>query len=256
MKLLRRILPLLPAILLSCLIHAQDGPQLYNMNFDTWSKSGGVWNMYAKDAPASRKIWDTSNAASGKLGFNCVTPDYEHVAKAGKGKASARIESRKVPFAFLAGNFFNGRFVRLVDMAGAESVLGAPFTGRPKSLSGWYHYIPQKINHSKAPYEKMEGKPDEGVIEVILTDWSEPYRQVSHIDGFINAQKDPHVIGYATLVIKKATSGWVHFEVPFVYRNDKTPTYAGFTVTSSRFGGYGTGGAGTVLYVDEFKFNY
>ena len=244
------------AVLLPLALKAQEGPQLYNMNFDTWSKSGGAWCLYAKDAPASRRIWDSPNPGSSKMGMNIATPDYEHVAVPGKGKAAARIESRKLAWTFLAGNIFNGRFIRVVDMAGAESQLGAPFTGRPRSLSGYYHYIPKKINATKPPHESKEGKMDEGIIEVLLTDWEKPYTQISHKDGFIDVKANPHVIGYATLVIKKGTSGYVPFEIPFTYRSDKTPRYAVFTVTGSRWGGEGTGGSGTVIYVDEFKFNY
>ena len=140
------LLAALLAVLLPSALNAQAGQQLYNMNFDTWSKSGKCWNLYEKDAPASHRIWDSPNPGTSKMGMNIATPEYEHVAVAGKGKAAARIESRKLAWTFLAGNIFNGRFIRVVDMAGAESQLGAPFTGRPKSLSGYYHYIPKKIN--------------------------------------------------------------------------------------------------------------
>lgn len=250
------IFAVLLSVLLPATAMAQEGPQLYNMSFDTWSKSGGAWYLYAKDAPAGRRIWDSPNSGTSKLGMNVATPEYEHVAVAGKGKAAARIESRKLAWTFLAGNIFNGRFIKVVDMAGAETRLGAPFTGRPKSLSGYYHYVPKRINVTRPPHEDKEGKPDEGLIEVLLTDWDKPYTQISHKDGFIDVKTDPHIVGYATLVVRKATSGYVHFDVPITYRSGKTPRYAVFTVTGSRWGGEGTGAGGTVIYVDEFKFNY
>ncbi|MBO6169100.1 MAG: PCMD domain-containing protein [Bacteroidales bacterium] len=255
MKIYRSIL----ALLLSAfplVLSAQNGPQLYNMGFDNWCKTGGVWRLYAKDASASQRIWDSANPGLSKLRVNSTTPEYEHVAVKGEGEAAARIESKKVPFAFVAGNVFSGRYVRLVDLSGVETELGAPFTSRPKALSGWYHYIPRKINYTDEPYDDMKGKTDEALIEVLLMDWEKPRKQISNVDGFINSNTDPHIIGRARLVVTRATSGYVHFEIPFEYRNGKTPRYVSVAITSSRLGGYNTGASGSVLYVDEFEFKY
>lgn len=244
------------AVMLSCLVCAQEGPQIYNMSFDHWSKRGGAWYPYAADATPSQRIWDTANPGMKAAGIVSARPEYEHVAVPGEGKAAARIESRKVAWLFVAGNLYSGRFIKLVDFKGAETELGVPFAARPFSLSGYYHYIPRKINHTGSGYEDMEGKPDEAFIEVLLTDWTEPYHQRSHIDGFIDSDADPHIIGIARQVIKKGTSGYVRFDVPFEYRSDKMPSYVQFTVTSSRLGGFGTGAVGSVIYIDEFQFNY
>ena len=242
--------------LLAGRLQAQDGPQLYNMGFDEWSKNKGVWYPYAADASPSQRIWDSGNAGLHTLGMTSVSPEYKHVAVPGEGKAAARIESKKIAWAFVAGNLYSGKFIRMVEMKGAESLLGAPFTARPKRLSGYYHYIPKKINNAKAPYESMAGKMDEALIEVLLMDWDKPYQQVTHRDGFIDAEKDPHIIGRAFLVIKRGTSGYVHFDIPVTYRNGKTPRYASFTLTGSRLGAYQTGASGSVLYVDELRFEY
>lgn len=253
---MRKILLVFVALALAFSAAAQKGPQLYNMSFDTWSKSGGIWYLCPKDTPASKRVWDSANPGTGKLGMNLATPEYEHVAVKGKGKAAAKLESRMVVWAFIAGNLYNGHFVRAVDLAGVETELGTPFKGRPKSLKGYYHYIPQQISHAKAPRENLKGKMDEAIIDVLLMDWSKPYTQISHKTGFIDPDTDPHVIARANLIIKKGTSGYVPFEIPFQYRNGKTPSYAVFTISASRFGDNQTGGSGTVLYVDEFEFSY
>ena len=251
-KLICLLLPLLAAFSLS----AQSGPQLYNLSLDSWSKQGGVWRVYDKDAPAAKRIWDTANPGLGKLGINSTTPEYEHVAVKGEGKAAARIESKKVAWAFVSGSLFNGRFVKLVDMAGVETELGTPFTARPKKLSGYYHYKPGKINFTDDEHESLKGRTDEALIEVLLMDWDKPHRQLSHVDGFIDSDKDPHIIGRAQVIIKKGTSDYVHFDVPFEYRSGKTPRYIMFSIASSRLGGFGTGASGSVLYVDEFELGY
>ena len=235
---------------------AQDGPQLYNMSFDEWSRKGGVWYPYAQDASGAQRIWDSGNAGLSKLKMTSVTPEYKHVAVEGEGKAAARIESKKIAWAFVAGNLFNGRFIRLVDMKGVETELGAPFKGRPRSVSGYYHYVPKKINSAKEPYEDMEGKMDQALIEILLMDWSAPRRQQSHIDGFLDPFKDPAIVGRARLEVKRATSGYVEFEIPFTYLKSKAPGYVVFTLCSSALGQWDTGAAGSVLYVDELRFNY
>lgn len=254
---MKRIFAGIAGLLLGASLFAQgSGPQLYNMGFDTWSKKGGIWYLYGKDDPAARRVWDSANPGLGKLGINSATPEYKHVAVAGEGKAACRIESKKVAWAFVSGNVYNGRFVKVVELKGVETMLGAPFSGRPKSLSGYYHYIPKKINHAEDPVKHLLGKMDEAVIEVLLMDWDKPYRQLSHQDGFIDSDNDPHIIGRANLTIRKGTSGYVHFDAPFVYRSGKTPRYACFTIASSRHGNHGTGASGSVLYVDEFQFKY
>ena len=249
---MRKNLLLAAAALLACL--SMQAQQLYNMGFDTWSKQGGVWYPYAKDAPDSRKVWDSANKGLSLLGVNSTVPEYKHTAVA--GKAAAKVQSRKVLWAFVAGNLFTGRFIRVVEMSGAEMEFGAPFSGRPKTLSGFFHYLPATINYAQAPYKHLKGKQDVGRIEVILTDWTEPQHIDTTKEPFIDAEKNPHVVGRAVLDLKDATDGYVPFEIPIEYRNGKTPKYAFIYVTPSRYGAFFTGGSGSTLYVDEFRFNY
>ncbi|MBQ7457725.1 MAG: PCMD domain-containing protein, partial [Bacteroidales bacterium] len=187
---------------------------------------------------------------------NGTTPEYKHVAVAGEGKAAAKIESKKVLWVFVAGNLYTGNFVRIVNFAGAELNFGIPFNARPKSLSGYVHYIPKPINYAKAPYLEKKGQLDSGKIEVVLTDWDKPYNIVTNDEEFIDGAKDPHVIGRGYLLLDKDTGGYIHFDIPINYRNDKTPKYVVIIVAASNLGDYFTGGSGSTAYVDEFQFNY
>ncbi len=241
------------ALLTALTVQAQ---QIRNMGFDTWSKSSGAWNPYAKDAPASQRAWDTANKGLSLLGVNGTVPEYEHLAVPGKGKAAAKIESKKVLWAFVAGNLYTGQFVRVVNFSGAEMYFGVPFTDRPKSLSGFIHYIPKPINYAKEPYLGLKGRTDTAWIEVILTDWDSPDHVVSNEGGFTDADHNPHVIAKGTLDISHDTGGYVPVDIPLVYRNGKTPKYSVIIMTSSKRGAHFTGGSGSVLYVDEFQFNY
>lgn len=252
----RTLICLLALSLGAFTLSAQEGPQLYNMGFDHWSKKSGAWNLYPMDAPESHRIWDTANHGLSLLGINGTSPEYGHVAVAGPGKAAAKVESKKVLWAFVAGNLYTGRFGQIVRFSGAELFFGVPFHARPKSLSGYVHYIPQPVGYAKPPYTGMKGKPDRGYIEVILTDWTEPYHIVTNDEEFIDGATDPHVIGRAFLPLDRDTGGYIHFDVPIEYRNGKTPSYVVVIVASSRYGAYFTGGSGSVAYVDEFRFNY
>lgn len=253
---IKHILTIALTLLSSGIIAAQEGPQLYNMSFDAWSKHSGAWYPYPKGASKAQKVWDSANKGLSVIGVNCTVPEYKHLAVEGEGKAAARISSVKVMWAFVAGNLFTGTFNKVVDFSGADMDMGVPFTGRPKSISGYYHYIPKRINFAKAPYEKLKGSLDKGRIEVILTDWSKPYHVDTTQEEFIDGAADPHVIGRAFLIIDRATDGYVHFEIPFEYRNGKKPGYIVINAASSLYGAWFTGASGSVLYLDELKFNY
>ena len=251
---MKRIFAIISAML--ALAAAANAQQLPNMDFDTWSKSGGTWYLYAKDATPEQKVWDSSNKGLSLLGVNGTTPEYKHVAVSGEGKAACKIESKKVLWAFVAGNLFTGRFAKVVNFSGADLYFGVPFTARPKSLSGYYHYIPGTINYAEEPYEDLKGRQDEGSIEVILTDWDQQYHIITNNERFIDGATDPHVIGRAALDIKAGTDGYVHFEIPFEYRSGQTPKYIVISAASSRLGAYFTGSSKSVLYLDEFQLNY
>ena len=241
------------AVLAALTVRAQQIP---GMGFDTWSKTGGSWYPYAKDAPAGERAWDSANKGLSLLGVNTTTPEYDHVAVPGPGKAAAKVVSKKVLWAFVAGNLFTGRFNKVVDLSGADMDFGVPFTGRPKSLTGYVHYIPKPVNYAKDPYQGLKGKSDGGRIEVILTDWA----GLKHIDTtkepFVDADKDPHLIARGVMDLDKDTGGYIPFEITLQYRNGKTPRYAFIYVTPSRNGGSFAGGSGSTVYVDEFRFNY
>ena len=47
------------------------------------------------------------------------------------------------------------------------------------------------------------------------------------------------------------------FEIKLDYRStSRVPTYMQITCSASKYGDYFTGGSGSVLYVDEFSFDY
>ena len=245
------------AMLIPAWMYAQNpGPQLYNMSFDEWSKKRGAWNLYPVNPSETERIWDSANHGLCLLGKNGAEPETEIVAVKGPGKKAARLHSEKVLWAFAAGNIYTGSFVRIINFSGAEITLGTPFNARPVSLSGYYYYIPKEVNYARPPYDYMKGKMDIGQIDVILTDWDEPFHVITNSKQFVDSAADPHIIGTGNLLLREETDGYVHFELKINYRDSRIPKLAVITVASSRYGDYFTGGDGSTLYVDEFQFNY
>ncbi len=242
-------------LVILCLCQTLQAQQLYNMGLDVWSKQGRTWYPYLKEASEEQRVWDSANGAMKVLGINTSTPEYEHVAVPGPGKAAAKIVSRKITWTFAAGSLYTGHFIRLVNFSGIEMDNGTPFSGRPKSLSGYYHYLPGVIDNAKEPYLSQKGKTDIGQIEVALYDWPKVLRLVT-TEGHFDPEADPHLIGRGVLKLTKATDGYVHFEISIEYRRDATPTYVGISILSSMLGEYYTGSSNTVLYIDELQFNY
>lgn len=245
---------LLLAVGMPISLTAQD--RLYNMSLDDWSKKSGTWYPRAENATAAQYIWDSANKGMSIIGANCTTPEYKHVAVAGEGKAAARIESRSVFGVFVAGNLFTGSYGKTVGMSGAVLNFGTPFTQRPKSLSGWYHYSPKTINYAKEPHKDKKGQTDQATIEVTLTDWSEPLTIDTTKEKFIDSKTNPHAIGYGRLIVTKDSGGYVRFEIPIEYKGDAAPSYVVISAASSRYGEFFTGASGSVLYLDELQFNY
>ena len=62
--------------------------QIPNMGFDQWSKKNGCWNPFPKDSQTI--TWDTANHGLSLFGINGATPEYEHVAVPGPGKAAVK----------------------------------------------------------------------------------------------------------------------------------------------------------------------
>lgn len=230
--------------------------QLYNMDFDQWSRQGVSWNPFPKDAASEERTWDSANRGIRFFRINVAEPEYEHVAVPGPGKAAAKLVSRNILWGFVTGNLYVGRFVRVVNFAGIEMYNGAPFSGRPKSLSGYYHYIPGIIDFADSKHQEMKGKADVGQIEIALYGWPEPLHIVTTDGPTPDPEKDPALIGRAVLRLDRATDGYVRFELPIEYRSDAVPTYVGINVISSALGESFTGSSKTVLYLDEFEFKY
>ena len=68
----KKVIAAVLAVFSALTVWAQQVP---GMDFDAWSKTGGSWYPYAKDAPAIQRAWDSANKGLSLLGVNTTTPE-------------------------------------------------------------------------------------------------------------------------------------------------------------------------------------
>lgn len=231
--------------------------QVLNMGFDNWySELSGtkkvIW--YANsDLSEENYIWDSGNKGVTLLSDSTTTPEEEHLAVEGEGKKAAKLASRKVVIAFAAGSLFTGKFLKLEGL-GASLSFGVPYDSRPVALKGYYDYTPKTIDNAKAPYEDLKGTTDRCHIYVILADREEPFEINTTTSTFIDVENDPTIIAYGELESDQETDGYSQFTIDIEYRDMvRKPNMIVVVATSSRYGDYFTGAAGSLLYVDELE---
>lgn len=223
--------------------------------FEDWHLEGKVWNPWALEATS---IWDSGNDGTTTMGDSNTQPTDD--TWNGKGKA-ARLESRFVGLGsigkFAAGNLFMGNFVG-VDGTNGILDFGRPFTARPVKLKGYYKYSTAPISYVASGFESLKEKPDTCAIYIALGDWSEPVRiRTKSSDQKMFDKNDSHIIAYAELNSGETVTEYKKFELTLDYRDTgRIPTYLIIVCSASKYGDYFVGGAGSVLYVDDFSLDY
>lgn len=239
----------------------EDG-QLYNMSFDNWSQEGSAYVCFGSDASQEeRSVWSSPNKTTSGMGKPTCVPETEFVAVKGDGKSAAKIQSRLINMLIVkklaSGTLFTGQMGDInISTLNASLKWGIPFTERPKSLEGYACYRPVKIDVTKAPYDNKKGDTDNGHIYVILADWDKQFIVDSGKGKYLDKDNDPGIIGYGQLILDHDMEDYEKFNIEIEYRNDRTPKYVVIVCVSSLLGDYFTGGDGSTLYVDEFRFNY
>lgn len=234
-----------------------DSPvQIPGMGFDSWyygGSNGKTWFPYAEGD--TDPCWDTANPGVSSLIDNTTVPEYEHKVE---GDAAAKMVSSFAVVKFAAGNIFSGKFAKFESFT-AYLDWGVPFTSRPYSLAGWYDYNPGIVDHvDKNKYPDMLGKPDFMHLQVALIadDSAGPVVVDSSKPGKPDFKTDPRVIAHSEIVSDVDTDGYIEFDLPLEYRDNRTPAYVIIVASASYRGDYFTGAVGSTLYIDAFNFTY
>lgn len=237
----------------------KDGPQVYNMLFDLWSVENRLPVPYAEDASDEEKtVWGNADQIIALLGFPTMRNETEFVAVKGEGKAALRLQTQGIE-AFkklAAGSLFTGKLSGIdIFTQKAELLWGIPFSSRPAALEGYVCSQPKVIDYAEGEYADLKGQLDKGAVSVILSDWEEQFL-VSPPNKLVDYENDPHIIGYGKMTFEKEMTEYEKFHLDITYRSDRTPTMVTIVTSSSYLGDYFTGGSGSVIYFDEFKFIY
>ncbi len=233
---------------------------LYNGGFEYWWADGNV------DYPTEEgtSYWDTSNPGGASFGGSNTTETKEVVHG---GSKAAKLESKYIVIKFAAASMYTGSFGNLVGTSGAKLNWGVPFTARPTALKGWMQYAPVKIAESgnqgyssSAPAEAPgRGEPDVcGMYCALLSE--SLVVDNTNMSTFPDWETDSRVIAYGALPTEESVSTngqWKEVNIPLVYRDlTRKPTHLLVVFSSSKYGDYFHGGKGSILYVDDFSFEY
>lgn len=236
-------------------IHTNATEILPDGSFDQWWLNGRVWCPWNEGGV---QFWDTGNTGAATLGQSNVQPSDD--TPTGQGQ-SAKLETRFVGIAGIgklgAGSIYTGKFAK-VDGTNGILDFGRPWNVRPTKLRGYYKYKTAPINYASTEYKYLIDRPDSCHIYIAMTDWTEPYQiRTNPNNRHLFDPNSPEVIAYGELIRGNDTDGWQEFEIKLNYRStSKVPRYIQITCAASKYGDFFTGGAGAVLYVDDFELLY
>lgn len=225
-------------------------------DFDEWWLNKKVWCPWDENG---ERYWDTGNTGAATLGQSNVMPT-DYVPNGLTGKA-AELKTAFVGIGSIgklaAGSIYTGSFQK-VDGTNGILDFGRPWTLRPTKLKGYYQYKTAPINYVSTEFSDLRDRPDSCHIYVALTDWTAPFEiRTNPKNRHLFDKNADYVIGYGELIFGGTMDEYQPFEIEINYRStSKVPSYMQITAAASKYGDYFTGGAGAVLYVDQFSFSY
>ncbi|MDE7401784.1 MAG: PCMD domain-containing protein [Muribaculaceae bacterium] len=243
-------------------VTTQATADIPNGDFNQWSQEVFSLNkamMWVPWNENGERYWDTGNRGSITLKVNLTTPtDYVPAGTTGK---AARCETKFVGLGLLgklaSGSIYTGTYVR-TDGTNGVLDFGRPWTLRPTKLRGYFQYQAATIENASAEFAELKGRPDTCHIYVALADWTEPFNVRTNPDNRNLFNKDSKsIIAYGELLYSGNMTEYKPFEIELEYRDkSRIPTYLQITCSASKYGDYFTGGAGSLLYVDQFSFDW
>ncbi len=229
--------------------------QVPNSSLDDWWLDGKVWDPWPKDG---EQYWDTGNKGATTLGASNSVPTED--TSTGSGLA-AMLETKFVGIGVLgklaAGNLFAGKFVRTDGTNGILS-FGQPFSERPTKLRGYLKYTSTLINYSSSEWEQLKGQPDTCIVWVALIDSPEPFEiRTNPKNRHLFDPDGAEVIAYGKYESGQSITSYEPFEFELEYKStSRVPKYILITASASKYGDYFTGGAGSVLFLDNLELLY
>lgn len=243
--------------------------QLPNSGFEEWGKHGAA-NIFASNLADA--FWDSGEHGATTLGdaYHVTMPEsnIKH-----SGNYSAHMKSQKIVIKFAAGNLFAGRYLR-TDGTNGELGFGRPFKSRPTAVRAWVKYNPVAVT-TTSNKKISKGEMDKGCIYMALMDaTTTPYSNSGAVTDDVKNSNWPvvvktktgeffnktaaNVIGHGEYIFNEATAGdgLIQVTIPITYFRPDRPSYIIFVASSSLYGDYFEGGAGSEMYLDDIEMVY
>jgi len=241
---------------LSATLKPKPASEIYNMNFDAWSKD--IWGFdvpYAEDAPSEdQTVWGSYNFECSFAQTPVIAPEKDIVWASGEGKTAIKLTSRYNSLfdRFFPASIFTGK---LEDYERDTVTLGYRFNKRPATIDGYAYYQPKAIDHTADPYTHLADSTDKGFVFIALAKWDEQLT-ISPLSAILDVDSVPGLIASGKAVFDREMSSYEKFSIQLQYKSDETPNHVVIFATSSALGDYRTGADGSVLYLDELGFTY
>lgn len=237
----------------------ETAAELPDGGFDSWHKSGKTWNPWAENGT---KFWDTGNPGAVTIGDSNSVPSDDACPKNPDGK-SAYLETKFVGIGSLGklagGNIYVGNYAGTEGTNGKVD-MGREFTARPTRLKGYFKYSPRAIDYVSKEFDSSlwKGKPDTCHICIALGDWDGPYQvRTKPSDRAVFNSNVAGIVAFGEMIFSGTVSQWTEFTIELDYRTTSVkPKYLLLFCTASKWADYFTGGAGSLLQVDELWFEY
>ena len=229
--------------------------QVPNTDLDEWHLSGKIWNPWPE---GGEPYWGPGNKGATTLGDSNTVPTED--TSTGKGYA-AKLETRFVGIGMIgklaAGNIFVGSYVRTDGTNGVLS-FGRAFTERPTKLRGYLKYTNVPISHTNSEFTKLKGQPDTCIVWCSLIDSANPFEiRTNPANRNLFDPEGDYVVAYGRFQSGDAIPEYIPFEIELNYTStSRVPRYILITASASKYGDYFTGGAGSVLYLDDLELLY
>lgn len=232
---------------------------IYNASFESWYTSGKIEIASENE---SHKYWNSSNGGAAKYIGSVTTQDKSFVHS---GNSSAKLASKYAVVKFAAASLFTGDFIDLIGTSGAKLDWGVPFNSRPTALKGYMSYTPGPITRGSQPSGVgAPNKNDNDACQIYCALVTELFHVANasaagyEMSTTIDWQNDLRVVAYGELTQNTSDNdAWKEFNIPLVYHTLTTkPTHLIIVCSASKWGDYFYGSDSSVLYLDDFEFEY
>lgn len=242
-------------------------------NMETWNiaKGDDAIKFPGTSYDEPDQFWDSGNHGSALMSTSLTqSSTLFHQS----GSQSAELKSQKVGILggligkFAAGNLFVGRFGETIDTDGAMLTFGKPYNGsHPSALQVYVNYTPVKVTAGGSQLSTSD--MDQGQIYVALTTGPIQVNTGKKDSNGVKAGtfmdfNDSRILGFGEKTWKDGEragdgSSMEKVTIPIKWRQGaktKKPTHIIIVCSASKFGDYFVGGAGSVMYLDDFELIY